>query len=364
MSENANSQKGKTSALEKPDERQVTFSASPGFLERLTRLKSSLLFTSYQSNALYLVGQNGQGGLNIHQSGLQKPMGLAPSPDGGFVLCSEIGIERFENGLAANERVNELFDACFVPRLVHVTGALDAHDVGLKADGTPVFVNTRYNCLAVPSTRHSFEVLWKPAFISRIVDEDRCHLNGLAMRDGAPGFVTTVSKSDTIDGWRDRRSDGGIIIDVATNEVICEGLSMPHSPRWHMGKLWVLNSGTGELGYVKTSGALNERFTPVAFCPGFVRGLAFRGQHAFVGLSKPRYERFEGLALDDRLAQKDTDPWCGVQVIDINTGDCLDWFRVDGAVAELYDIALIENTKTPMAIGSRDPETRGFITFS
>jgi len=110
------------------------------------------------------------------------------------------------------------------------------------------------------------------------------------MRDSKPAFVTAVSKSDTIDGWRDRRADGGVVIDVENNRVICEGLSMPHSPRWHDGKLWVLNAGTGELGYVEMpkGKAKMGKFKPIAFCPGFLRGLSFHDGFAFVGLSRPR----------------------------------------------------------------------------
>jgi uncharacterized protein (TIGR03032 family) len=204
----------------------------------------------------------------------------------------------FHNPLAPNERVNNLFDACFVPRDIHITGRLDAHDVGIMAEGSTLFVNTQFNCLAVPDPKHSFKTVWKPPFTKDLVKEDRCHLNGLAMQDGAPAYVTAVSKSDTIDGWRDRRADGGIIIDVQKNKVICSDLSMPHSPRMHKGNLWVLNSGTGELGIVEGAANGKGKFVPRAFCPGFVRGLAFHGDLAFVGLSRPRYERFEGLALD------------------------------------------------------------------
>ena len=125
------------------------------------------------------------------------------------------------------------------------------------------------------------------------------------MEGGKPAYVTAVSRSNTIDGWRDRRADGGVVIDVRTDEVICEGLSMPHSPRVHRGELWVLNGGTGELGVVTRPGKGMGRFEPRVFCPGFLRGLAFHGNHAFVGLSKPRYKRFEGLALDQRLKDAD-----------------------------------------------------------
>jgi uncharacterized protein (TIGR03032 family) len=215
------------------------------------------------------------------------------------------------------------------------------------------------------SDRYSFEEVWRPPFVSALVDEDRCHLNGLAMQGGEPAYVTAVSRSDTIDGWRDRRADGGVVIDVKTGDVVCEGLSMPHSPRLHKGKLWLLNSGTGESGTVELpkAGGMG-RFEPLAFCPGFLRGLAFSGRYAFIGLSKPRYKRFEGLALDERLKAADSEPWCGVQVIDLERGNCVDWFRIDGAVAELYDLAVLPGVTCPMAVSPGSPEAAGVVSHA
>jgi uncharacterized protein (TIGR03032 family) len=195
------------------------------------------------------------------------------------------------------------------------------------------------------------------------VKEDRCHLNGLAMEAGVPHYVTAVSKSDTIDGWRDRRYDGGIIIDIATGEIVIGGLSMPHSPRMYNGKLYVLNSGTGELCWVEPAPkAVDSELHVVAFCPGFVRGLGFHGKYAFVGLSKPRYERFEGLALDKKLAETDSEPWCGVQVIDLETGAVAHWFRIDGAIGELYDVAVVGGVFRPMSLGFASNDILGLVT--
>ena len=228
-----------------------SYSMSAGLVARLRALDIALAVTSYQSGLLYLIGRNPKtGGLNVHQTPILRPMGLAQTPGGVLTLAAGLHLIRFVNTLEANQRANELFDACYVPRTLHMTGDLDAHDIGDGGAGKPIFVNTRFNCLATISDRYSFEEVWRPRFISALVDEDRCHLNGLAMREGKPAYVTAVSRSDTIDGWRDRRADGGVVIDVATGAVVCEGLSMPHSPRLHNGDLWVLNSGSGELGIV------------------------------------------------------------------------------------------------------------------
>lgn len=179
------------------------------------------------------------------------------------------------------------------------------------------------------------------------------------MENGLPRYVTAVSKSNTIDGWRDRRDGGGVVIDVKTNKIVCEGLSMPHSPRMYNGKLWILNSGTGELGTVDLK---KKQFRPVVFCPGFVRGLSFCGKFAFVGLSKPRYQRFEGLPLDKKLEEADSEAWCGVQVIDLQTGTCVQWFRIDGTVGELFDVAVISGHLCPMSVGFMSGEIRSLVT--
>ncbi len=260
-------------APDKDDSKKVEYSVSGGLVARLAKLNISIALTSYQSNLLYLVGRNREGGINIHQAGMCKPMGLCMDTQGGLTMTAGYHVMRFENILEADQRINDNFDACYVPRTVHFTGRLDAHDVGIDDKRHPVFVNTRFNCLSTVSTRHSFVMLWKPFFISALIDEDRCHLNGLAMRDGKPRYVTAVSRSDTIDGWRDRRADGGIMIDVDSNKIICEGLSMPHSPRVHNGEIWLLNAGTGELGVVKIDRNGKGKFEPRVFCPGFLRQL-------------------------------------------------------------------------------------------
>jgi uncharacterized protein (TIGR03032 family) len=346
-----------------PAEERVTYSMSPGLSGFLGGQRIALAVSSYQSGKFYLLGQNVDGGLLVDERFFRKAMGICVPDEDTILLATLFQIVRFKNVLNEGEQINNTFDACYVPRDIFVTGELDAHDVGVLKDGRVVFVNTLYNCLATTSERHSFTPLWKPPFISKIVKEDRCHLNGLAMEDGVPRYVTAVSRSDTIDGWRDRRADGGIVVDVQSGEIVIGGLSMPHSPRIYRDRLWLLNSGTGELGWVEPgSGEVEGKFHALAFCPGFLRGLAFHGKYAFVGLSKPRYQRFEGLALDGKLAEADSEPWCGVQVIDLDSGACVHWFRLDGAVAELYDLAVVPGVVRPMSLGFASNEILGLIT--
>ncbi len=342
------------------DNQPVAYSMSVGLVPWMLQHNTSIAISSYQSGRFYLLGANPKTGLMVDERLHQKAMGMAINGQ-TIALATLFQIHQFENTLNPEERLNEIYDACYVPRKSFTTGVLDAHDIGFRANNDIVFVNTRYNCLATLSDTKSFTPIWKPFFIDKIIDEDRCHLNGMAMENSEPRYVTAVSKSNTIDGWRDRRSNGGVVIDVVNNEVICEGLSMPHSPRVYHNKLWVLNSGTGELGWVDKK---NKKFVPKVFCPGFVRGLFFVGKYALVGLSKPRYERFEGLALDAKLEEADSEAWCGVQVIDLEKETCVQWFRIDGVVGEIYDVAAIKGITCPISFGFGCAEIRSLVTFN
>lgn len=340
-------------------EGKVTYTMSGGFVGFLESIKSSLALTSYQSSKLYLLGKNPKGGLMVNEQIFPRAMGISYN-DQKLYLSSAGQIIKLENILKPGQWINETFTECFVPRTSHFIGDVDCHDVGLNKNGDLIFVSTKYNCIATTSAVHSFKQVWRPDFISKLVAEDRCHLNGMALENGEVKYVTAICRSDTIDGWRDRRSSGGIVIDALTNKIVCEGLSMPHSPRLHLGKLWVLNSGSGELGWVNLA---TNKFELVAFCPGFLRGLAFHGNYAFVGLSRPRYDRFEGLPLDKKLVNVDSEPWTGIQVIDINTGACVHWFRIDGPVAELYDVTLLPKVTCAKSIAFATPEAQTLITI-
>jgi uncharacterized protein (TIGR03032 family) len=326
---------------------------SPGFEGWLAETDVSLALTTYQRGRLMFVGRRPDGGIRAHERLIEQCQGLWT--DGQSLWVSSLwSLIRFENALAPGAVTEQGADRLFAPRETRITGRIDVHDIGVTAEaGTarPVFVNTAFNCLATVDDRASFRPLWRPPFISALIGEDRCHLNGLAVRDGAPGFVTAVSRSDVADGWRERRHDGGVVVDVATGEVVAAGLSMPHSPRWHGDRLWVLNSGTGEFGTVDPA---SGRLEPVAFCPGYARGLAFAGRFAVIGLSRPRRNQtFEGLALDEALRRRDAEPRCGLVIVNIETGRTEAWLRFSHTIDELYDIAVLPGIRQAEAIGFR-----------
>jgi uncharacterized protein (TIGR03032 family) len=338
---------------------KVEKSCSRGLAGWLAANRMSIAISSYQTGRLYLVGSDTQGRVNFFERIFERAMGIVGNAQ-RLYLGGLYQLWRFENVLKPNEVIHQQFDKCYVPRNAQTIGDLDIHELGIRSNGKVVFVNTKYSCLAELSQTHSFKAVWKPKFISRLAPEDRCHLNGLAMVDGEPRYVTAACRSDSVDGWRDRRQDGGIVIDITTDEIVCEGLSMPHSPRWANGKLWVLNAGTGELGWVDFE---RKKFVPLVFCPGFLRGLSIVGNVAVVGLSKPRNQRFEGLPLDDELRRRDAEPWCGVQVVSLANGDVLNWIRFEGDINEIFDVSFLPNVRNPMMLGLRTPEFREFITF-
>ena len=343
-------------------EEKFALTTSRHFPRWLAAAGGSIAFTTYQAGKLFLLGVRDDGRLSVFERSFPRCMGIGVSADGRqLALATQTQIQRFDNILPPGQLTADGYDAVYAPHAAWVTGDLDAHDVGLDNDGRPLFANTLFSCIAAVSDGHSFRPLWTPPFVSRLAPEDRCHLNGIAMEDGRPRFATAVSRSDVADGWRDRRRDGGIVIHVESGEIVASGLSMPHSPRLHEGKLWLLNSGTGEFGFVDREAG---RFEAVGFCPGYARGLAFAGNHAIVGLSLQRESRtFGGLQLEEELASRDVEPRCGLAVFDLATGDMTAWVRIEGVVRELYDVAFLPGVRRPSAIGFKSDEVRHVISI-
>lgn len=318
----------------------------------------SLACTTYQAGKLFLLGLQPDGRLSVFERTFNRCMGLCAT-DQTLWMSSLYQLWRFENALPSG-RVHQGYDRLYVPRLSYITGDLDVHDIGLDSDGRLIFVNTLFSCLATTSETHSFVPVWQPPFISRLAAEDRCHLNGMAMKDGKPAAVTAVSRSDVADGWRDFRRGGGVVLSVPSGDVLAAGLSMPHSPRYHNGRLWLLEAGSGHLGFIDNNG----NFERVTFLPGFARGLTFVGDYALIGVSGLRRDRtFGDLELGERLAEKQATARCGLQIVDLRTGDVVHWLRFEGLVKELYDVAVLPGVTRPMALGFKTDEIRRTITI-
>jgi uncharacterized protein (TIGR03032 family) len=309
----------------------------------LDHLGISLLVSTYQAGKLVTLRADG-GVLNTHFRNYCKPMGLALDGDRLAVGTALEVVEYHNNPVVARRREPAgKHDACFLPRQSHCTGDIQIHEMAW-VDDELVFVNTRFSCLATRSGPYSFVPTWRPPFISALAPEDRCHLNGLGVRDGQVRYVTALGESDEPRGWRQRKKDGGVLMDVTTNEVVLRGLSMPHSPRWYRDRLWLLESGTGTLGFVEP---WSGRYRPLAACPGFTRGLDFCGPLAFVGLSQVRESAvFSGIPLTERPDER----CCGVWVVHLETGATLAWVKFEDAVQEVFAVQVLPGVRFPDVI--------------
>ena len=319
----------------------------------------SLAFTSYQTGQLFLVGTHPNGTVSFNQQNFSHAMWLCWKP-GRLYLGAQFQLWRLENMLKPGEVANQAFDAVMVPRNAQTTGDVDIHEVGVDADGRVLFVNTKYSALCTLDLTHSFRPIWKPDFISRLAPEDRCHLNGLAMDQGRPRFVTAVSRSDILSGWRERRHEGGVLIEVETQRIVTDQLSMPHSPRVAGDTLYALDSGRGRI--IRSDPQTGAK-TDIAFCPGFLRGLAIHAGHAIVTLSKPRDGSFKGLLLDGEMKSRDAEAWCGVMIVNLATGDIVEWIRLEGHITELFDVTAMPGVRCPMALGPQTVEIHNTISF-
>ena len=310
----------------------------PGILQQLN---ISIAVSTYQCGKLILVRRDNQG-INTHFRNFNRPMGVAVKPDRISIGCLKT-VENYQNIPALIGRLDDpaKYDACYVPRYTIDTGSVDIHEMVWGRNNTLWMVNTRFSCLCTMDTEYSFCPQWRPSFVTGLAPEDRCHLNGLGMVDGVPRYATALGVTDTANGWRANKRDGGILMDVKRNEIIHDGLSMPHSPRWYNDRLWMLESGKGTLvsfdpgGYEKTE---------VARMPGFTRGLDFAGPLAFVGLSQVRETAtFSDFPLLEELEER----ICGVYVCDTRNGQIIGFIRFEGDVEEIFAVQILQNTAFP-----------------
>jgi len=309
----------------------------PGLLQAL---KGSLLATTFQKNMLIVV-RSDAAALHTHFVALERPMGLAADVKRLHVGTSRSVCE-FRNLPAIAARVDPSagHDAVYLKRNEHVTGSIDVHEIAFAGDEC-WYVNTLFSCLCTLDAAYSFVPRWRPPFITGYAPEDRCHLNGVAIVDGRPRYVTALGASNAPQGWRDNKRDGGVLIDVDTGQTIVRGLSMPHSPRWYRDRLWLLESGRGSLATVDLA---TGRVDTVIQLPGFTRGLDFCGPLAFVGLSQLRASNpFTDIPLTDQ----NPDRASGIWVVNIESGQTVAFLRFAAAVEEIFAVQLLRGVMFP-----------------
>ncbi|NET48673.1 MAG: TIGR03032 family protein [Merismopedia sp. SIO2A8] len=324
------------------------------FTDILNQLGLSLVISTYQAGKLVVARADGAV-TNTHFRMFNKPMGIAATPQ-RMALGTAAQIWELHNIPDAAAKVDPpgKHDACFIPRDIRITGDIDIHEMAWDQDGVLWFINTRFSCLCTldKNNDYSFVPQWRPPFISAYDLMDRCHLNGLAMRDGKPRYVTALGATDTAGGWRENKANGGILMDMTTNEILLNGLSMPHSPRWYSDRLWVLESGKGSLAY---RDANTGTLVTVATLPGFTRGLDFYGPLAFIGLSQVRESAvFSGIPITKTLTER----ICGVWVVNWQTGDTVAFLRFEDGVQEIFAVTTLPGIRFPEIVEA-DPVMMG-----
>lgn len=326
---------------------------SLGLADLLEANRLTLVVTTYQAGKLMAV-RGSQGKISTLLRTFDRPMGLALRGGRDLAVGARYQVWFFRNApdIAAQLEPAGRHDACYLPRVCYVTGDIRGHEMAWVGDELWV-VNTHFSCLCTLHPEYSFVPRWRPPFISALTPEDRCHLNGLVIVDGKPKYVTALGETDAPNGWRPDKARGGILLDVASGAVVCRGLSMPHSPRVYAGRVWVLDSGTGQLQVVDVASGKRD---VVAEVPGFTRGLSFFGPYAFVGLSQIREtSQFGGLP----IAERRKDLRCGIWVVDLRSGRVAEFMQFEAGVEEIFAVEVLAGYRYPEIIGFQAETVQG-----
>ncbi len=314
---------------------------SPQLPELMLQLQCSIAITTYQANKLVLISPVDAEKLTQLPRSFNGPMGIAVQGD-KMVLASKDEVTVFENSVdLAKHYPNKTntYDSLWLPRLTFYTGRVDMHDIAFGHDGIYA-INTSFSCVCKINGNYNFIPVWQPPFISKLVSEDQCHLNGLVMVNDKPKYITALGQTNTPQGWRENITTGGILMDVETNEVILSGLAMPHSPKMYNKELYMLLSAKGE--FIKADMA-NKTYTVIKKFDGFCRGLAFYNDYAFIAFSKLR----KNSSTFAKLSFSETANFAGIKIIHMPTGAQVAEITYQNSVDEIYDMVVLPGMIRP-----------------
>ncbi len=317
---------------------------SPQIPELLLQLNCSIVISTYQAGKLIFLSPKDENSIIQLPRTFDKPMGVAEDLEKGkLALACKDKVIVFANSedLASHyPKAPKKYDALYLPRMTYHTGYLDIHDLSFGENGDLYAVNTLFSCIIKINDDYNFTPYWTPPFIDKLVSEDRCHLNGMAMKNGKPKYATAFGRGNTHQSWREDITNTGIIIDIETNEIVAENLAMPHSPRIFGDDLYVLLSATGELLKIDLENGNHEVIVKVE---GFVRGMSLHKDYLFIGLSKLRKNSSTFAKLD--FAEKANQS--GIMIIHLPTASVVGKFSYLSSVDEIYDVHILPNKKRP-----------------
>ena len=325
--------------------------------ELLQKLNCSLAISTYQAGKLVFISALNESKIVQLPRTFDKPMGIAQDHQNDkLALACKDEVIVFSNAKELAKyypRSPEKYDALYMPRVSYHTGNLDIHDLNFGQNNELYGVNTLFSSIVKIDDNYSFTPIWKPKFIDRVVSEDRCHLNGMAMLNGKPKYVTAFGKGNTFQSWRDTVTTGGIVIDVETDEIIIDGLAMPHTPRIFNGELYTLLSATGELIKINKE---KSTYEVIVQLDGFVRGMDLYNDYLFIGLSKLR----ENSSTFAKLNLKANE--AGIMIVHLPTASIAGKISYQTSLDEIYDVHVLPGKVRPNILNTIRPDYKEGVT--
>ena len=317
--------------------------------------KVSIVFSTYQAGKVIFLSSVSGERLQMYAKNFPRPMGIALK-DGKMAIANKSRIDVFSRSRSLAQSFpskKKYYDTLFIPQVSYYTGMADIHEV-VWGNNELWAVNTAFSCLCVMDERYSFIPKWKPDFITELAPEDRCHLNGLALKDGKPYIVSMFDRTNAKEGWRNGKFDTGLLINVENNEILADALSMPHSPVYDNGKLYFLQSATGKVCVYNIE---NMNIDVLTTLTCFTRGMDVYDDYLIVGGSKLR----ESSSLFSGVADSIHDGLAGIFILNKNTGEQEARITFTENISEIFSVHLIRNTYRPAIITQNDEEAEKFI---
>ena len=333
---------------------QISFTEE--FESQLHQTNSTLAVSIYQAGKILLINTDKEGSFKMTPISYSKPMGIT-SENEKLAITTKTELHLYANSaeLASGiKTANGELDHLYLPRVTYHTGDLDLHDIAY-VNGRITAVNTRYSCICQFDENHNFTPIWSPPFITQNTPEDRCHLNGMELENGKLKYITALGSGDYKDSWRENITESGILMDIPANKVVLDGLAMPHSPRLHNGKLYLLESAKGELVEIDPETYAKRTIVKLK---GLVRGLAIHNNLAFIGISKLR----EGSTTFGKLGDDVKAENASIHIVDIKHSAILGVLNFGGSIEELYDIRILPNKKNIGVLGLYDERHKEAVT--
>lgn len=313
---------------------------SPQFAELLHKLGISLAISTYQAGKVVFLSPVETDRLIQLTRTFENAMGMAVSNNTLAVsVKNEVTVLRNRPELASSyPKKRGVYDGIYIPSARYNTGYLALHDMEYMNEKLTA-VNTLFSCLSYIDDKFSFTPFWQPPFITELAPEDRCHLNGIAVENNEIKYLTALGNTNSMQGWRDKKMNGGILMEYPSGKIILNGLAMPHSPRIYNGKLYLLNSAQGELICFDPEKGTSELIVNLG---GFARGMSRYGDYLFIGVSKLRHN---SKAFSDLEIAKTS--FAGVIAVYLPYKSIVGSFKYEMSVDEIYDVKVIEGSVRP-----------------